>query len=254
MALNRISVVSERFEVITMKRKFDLKRFEKKIDEEGLVWETKGELDKALQAYDRLLTDVGAIPARSQPEAGEKDAIMAYLFLRKAGVLMQTGDLGSGEHLMQEALHHAERSGNPTAIGRARLGLGVFYGTSNKFDESEKLLAEALASFSQSDDYDSKQGAGWALLNLGGLFVKQGKLSQAGEKLDEAIRLLKSIANWVGVASAFELRAKYDAATGDSTLAQEDLQNAIVFYEKQGMKEKADSLKKSTKSVSNQGQ
>jgi tetratricopeptide (TPR) repeat protein len=236
-----------------MNRKVDLKTFERKIDEEGLVWETKGELGKALQVYDRLLTEADALPSKSQPEASEKDAIVAYLILRKAGILMQTGDLGPGEHLMQEALCHAERSGNPTAIGRARLGMGVFYGTTNKFEESEKFLAEALASFSKCDDYDSKQSAGWALLNLGGLFIKQGKLSQSKEKLDEAIRLLKSIGNWVGVASAFELKAKYDAAMGDSASALEDLQNAIMFYEKQGMKEKADSLRKNTKNVSNQG-
>lgn len=207
----------------------------------------KGELDKALQAYDRLLTDLEAIPFGSQKEVNERNAVISYLILRKAGVLMQKGELESGEQLMQKALHHAERSGNTTAVGRAKLGLGVFYGTTNRFEESEKLLTEALKSFNRGDDYDSKQGAGWALLNLGGVFIKQGKLSQAQEKLDEAIRSLKSIENWVGVASAFELKAKYDAARGANALAQEDLQNAILFYEKQGMKEKADSLRKNTK-------
>jgi tetratricopeptide (TPR) repeat protein len=241
-------------EAIIMDAKCDLKTFEKRIEEEGLVWEMKGELDRALQAYDRLLTDVEAIPFGSPQEVNEKNAVISYLILRKAGVLMQKGELESGEQLMQKALHHAEMSGNTTAVGRAKLGLGVFYGTTNRFEESNKLLTEALKSFNRGDDYDSKQGAGWALLNLGGVFIRQGKLSQAQEKLDEAIRSLKSIENWVGVASAFELKAKYDAARGANGLAQEDLQNAILFYEKQGMKEKADSLRKSTKNVSNRGQ
>jgi PIN domain nuclease of toxin-antitoxin system len=54
----------------------------------------------------------------------------------------------------------------------------------------------------------------------------------------EAIRILESIENWVGVASAYELKAKVDGGKNNVELAREDLLNAISFYEKQGMMEK----------------
>jgi tetratricopeptide (TPR) repeat protein len=111
-------------------------------------------------------------------------------------------------------------------------------------------LEAALLSFGKGTDYDSKQGYGWALLNLGGLYRKQGKLVQAEQKLVKAIKILESIENWVGVASAYELKAKVNDANDNVKLAREDLLNAISFYEKQGMIEKADSLRKDSKRIS----
>ena len=170
--------------------------------------------------------------------------------MRKAGVLLQTGKVELGEQLMHQALEHAEKSGNSLIIARAKLGVGVFYGSTNRLEEGEQLLEAALSSFGKGTDYDSKQGYGWALLNLGGLYRKQGKLVQAEQRLLEAIKILESIENWVGVASAYELKAKVNDANDNTKLAREDLLNAISFYEKQGMIEKADSLRKNLKRIS----
>jgi len=151
---------------------------------------------------------------------------------------------------MRQALEHAEKSGNSLVVARAKLGVGVFYSSTDRLEEGEKLLEEALLSFSIGADYDSKQVYGWALLNLGGLYRKQSKLVQAEQKLREAIETLKDIRNWVGVASAYELKSKVSDAEGNNKLAREDLLDAISFYEKQGMKEKANSLRKDMKKTS----
>ena len=206
-------------------------------------------MERALNSYDRLLAEVEAVSPTSQHENSEKKAITAYLLMRKAGILLKTGKVESGNSLMNQALTYAEQSGNLLILARARLGLGVFYGSTNRFEEGEKLLKEALSSFNQRKDYDSRQGAGWALLNLGGLYLKHEKLFLAEEKLIEAIKLLQTIKNWVGVATAYEIKAKHDHIKGDLALAKQDLLNAISFYEKQGMKEKADSLKNSMKNT-----
>jgi tetratricopeptide (TPR) repeat protein len=228
----------------------DFKTFEEKADKEGLVWEEKEQFEKAINAYDRLLAEVEAFSPVNYLENNEKNAIMAYLLMRKAGVLLQTGKVELGEQLMHQALEHAEKSGNSLVIARAKLGVGVFYGSTSRLEEGEKLLEAALSSFGKGADYDSKQGYGWALLNLGGLYRKQSKLVQAEQKLLEAIRILASIENWVGVASAYELKSKVNDAKGNGKLGREDLLNAISFYEKQGMKEKADSLKKDMEKTS----
>jgi tetratricopeptide (TPR) repeat protein len=230
-----------------MSKGLNLKAFEEKADKEGLTWEMKEQFERALDAYNRLLAEAEAFSPTSQFENNEKNAVMAYLLMRKAGVLLQTGKAELGEELMQEALDYAEQSDNSLVIARAKLGVGVFYGSTNRFEEAEKLLTEALLSFGKDTDYDSKQGYGWALLNLGGLYGKQGKWVLAEQKLAEAIKLLETIENWVGVASAYELKANHESARGNAELAKKDLLRAISFYEKQGMIEKADSLRKDVK-------
>jgi tetratricopeptide (TPR) repeat protein len=237
-------------EGVRLPKGLDFKTVEEKADKEGLVWEEKEQFEKAINAYDRLLAEAEACSPTSQLENNEKNAIIAYLLMRKAGVLLQTGKVELGEQLMHQALEHAEKSGNSLIIARAKLGVGVFYGSTNRLEEGEKLLEAALLSFGKGTDYDSKQGYGWALLNLGGLYRKQGKLVQAEQKLVKAIKILESIENWVGVASAYELKAKVNDANDNIKLAREDLLNAISFYEKQGMIEKADSLRKDSKRIS----
>ena len=230
-----------------MSKSLSLKAFEERADREGLTWEEREQFEKALDAYDRLLAEAEAYSPINQFEINEKNAVMAYLLMRKAGVLLQTGKAEPGEQLMHQALGYAEQSDNSLVIARAKLGVGVFYGSTNRFEEAEKLLTEALLSFGKGIDYDSKQGYGWALLNLGGLYGKQGKWVLAEQKLTEAIKQLETIENWVGVASAYELKAKTDSAQGNVESAKKDLLTAISFYEKQGMKEKADSLRNDVK-------
>ena len=233
-----------------MPKNLNLKTFEEKVDKEGLVWEEKGQFEKAISAYERLLAEAEAFSPTSQSEKNEKNAMIAYLLMRKAGILLQTGKAESGEQLMHQAVEYAKQSRNSLAIARAQLGVGVFYGSTNRLEEGERLLKAALLSFGKGTDYDSKQGYGWALLNLGGLYRKQGKLVEAEQNLLEAIKMLETIENWVGVASAYELKAKVNDTKGNDELAKKDLLSAISFYEKQGMTEKADSLKKDAKRMS----
>lgn len=230
-----------------MPKGLSLKAFEEKVDGEGLSWEMKEQFDRALDVYDRLLAEADAFSPTSPSENNEKNAVLAYLLMRKAGVLLQTGKAELGEQLMRKALDYAEQSGISLAIARAKLGVGVFYGSTNRLKEAEKLLTEALSHFGKDTSYDNKQGYGWTLLNLGGLYGKQGKWVLAEQKLAEAIKTLETIENWVGVASAYELMSKHDNARGNAESARKNLLKAISFYEKQGLTEKADSLRKEMK-------
>lgn len=222
----------------------DFRAFEKRVDDEGLVWEMKEAFSKALEAYDRLLNEVQVFP----PSSG-KDAAVAYLLLRKGGVLLQTGKLSDGERLMREAFALAERADNSLMVGRAKLGLGVLCASMGRFEEGERLLTETFLLFSNGEDYDSKQGAGWSLLNLGGLYGKQGKWWEAEQRLDKAVEVLASIKNWVGVASAYELKAKNSLKKGETTKAKEYYNKAAESYEKQGMKEKVASAREELEKI-----
>lgn len=232
-----------------MKQRLSFKEYEKKIDTQGIVWEKKQQPQKALEAYDLLTREIETTHAKTQQEKKEKDAIIAYLMLRKAGALLETEKMEDAEALMCGSVEFAERSGNVTVIGRAKLGLGVYYGSSSKFEKAEELLAEALETFSGKNDYDSKQGAAWCLLNLGGLQLKKSNLKEAEERLKKAIELLKRIKNWVGVGTAYEMMAKVSKAKNDRTTAKENLVKAISFFEKEGMSEKADLLRNESKTL-----
>jgi len=232
-----------------LKQRLSFKEYEKKIDAQGLVWEKKQKPQKALEAYDLLMREMETTHPKTQQETREKDAIISYLMLRKAGILLETGKVEDAEASMQGSVEFAERSGNTTAIGRAKLGLGIYYGSSSRFEEAEKLLAEALETFSRKDDYDDKQGTAWCLLNLGGLQLKKSNLKEAEERLTKAIELLKKIKNWAGVGTAYEMMAKASKAKNDRTSAKENLLKAITFFEKEGMSEKADLLRNELKAL-----
>ncbi len=232
-----------------MKPRLSFKQYEKKIDTQGLFWEKKQQPQKALEAYDLLTREIETSLPRTQQEKKEKDAIIAYLMLRKAGILLETEKVEDAEALMRGSIEFAERSGNATVIGRARLGLGVYYGSIGKFEEAEKLLTEALAIFRGKNDYNDKQGAAWCLLNLGGLQLKKANLKEAEGILEKAIDLLKRIKNWVGVGTAYEMMARISKARNDRTMAKENLLKAISFFEKEGMNEKAALLRNELKTL-----
>lgn len=232
-----------------MKQRLSFRDYEKKIDAEGTVWEKKQQPRKAVETYDSFLRELEAVHPETKRETREKDAIIAYLMLRKAGILMETEEVKGAEALMIKAAEHAEGSGNPTMIGRAKLGLGVYYGSSSKFEEADKLLTEALTMFNKKKDYDSRQGAGWCLLNLGGLQLKKSNLKEAEERLAQAIILLKRIKNWIGVGTAYEMMAKISKAKNDRVRVQENLLMAIEFFDKEGMSEKAELLRNELKSI-----
>jgi len=229
--------------------KLSFREFEKRIDDEGLVWEKKQQPEKAIEAYDLLMREVEAMRTETVEETREKDAVVSYLMLRKAGILMESERIGEAEKLMRGSVELAERSGNATVKGRAKLGLGVYYGSTGKIEEAERLLNEALEMFSGKSDYDSQQGAGWCLLNIGGLQLKKTNLKEAEGKLTKAIEVLEKIENWVGVASAYEMKAKANKAKNDHASAKENLAKAITFYEKEGMKEKADQIRNELKTL-----
>lgn len=232
-----------------MKPRLSFKQYEKKIDTQGLVWEKKQQPQKALEAYNLLTREIETSLPRTQQEKKEKDAIISYLMLKKAGILLETEKIEDAEALMRGSIEFAERSGNATVIGRTRLGLGVYYGSAGKFEESEKLLTEALAIFRGKNDYNSKQGTAWCLLNLGGLHLKKANLKEAEGILEKAIDLLKRIKNWVGVGTAYEMMARISKARNDCAMAKENLLKAISFFEKEGMNEKAASLRDELKTL-----
>src|SRR2546422_8451436 len=141
------------------------------------------------------------------------------------------------------SLHAAKGSRDRLVLARALMGAGVFAGRSGDTPRGERFLLESLDRFSGIEGDAARQGAGWALLNLGALYGKTGRLDLGFVTLEKARERLHAISNWVGVASVWEAQAQLRRAMGDEERWREDLAEAVVFYDREGMKKKADQLR-----------
>src|SRR5436190_1159157 len=110
-------------------------------------------------------------------------------------------------------------------------------------ERAEAFLLDALERFHRDDAPASLQGRGWAFLNLATLYGKTGRFDLAFVTFTKAQDVLGAAEDWAGVAAAWEAQAQLRRAIHDEDRWREDLAEAIVFYDREGMKAKADRLR-----------
>ena len=193
----------------------------------------------ALRHYESVARELDAESLRGP----DWDARKASLEMRRGNALMVLGRMDDARSAFDASLHAAKASRDRLVLARALMGAGVFAGRSGDTPRGERFLLESLDRFSGIEGDAARQGAGWALLNLGALYGKTGRLDLGFVTLEKARERLHAISNWVGVASAWEAQSQIRRAIGDEDRWREDLAEAVIFYEKQGMTEKADQLR-----------
>src|SRR2546427_1614755 len=120
---------------------------------------------------------------------------------------------------------------------------GVFAASRADSKRGEAFLLDALERFHRKDDRTSLQGRGWAFLNLAALYGKTGRLDLAFVTFTKAQDVLGATEDWAGVAAAWEAQAQLRRAIHDDDRWREDLAEAVLFYDREGMKAKADRLR-----------
>ena len=200
--------------------------------EEGIVLEQALRWDEA-EAHYRHVRE-GATDAPS--------ADLADLRMRHANALLELGRFDEARRAFDDALDAAKAAGDPVVLARALLGAGVFSASRGDLARGEDFLLGALDRFHAVHDHDGLQGEGWALLNLAAIYGKSKRLDLAFVTFDKARERLLAIENWVGVATAWELQARLRGTLGDADRMAQDLHEAMVFYERQGMREKVEAL------------
>ena len=213
--------------------------------EAGIELEKKLQYDKAHEIYESVLSELDKLDNLQENEIKEKHELMASVLMRKGNLMMVNENQSEAEKYLKESLVHAQKSQDSITIGRSTLGLGVHYGSIGDLESSEQLLKEARSIFEAKDDFDNQQGLGWCLLTLGGFYAKLGKIEMAFTQFDEAIQVLEKINNFVGVATTYEYRATINRQLDKPDDSKQDLENAIKYYEKEGMEEKAEEVRKS---------
>lgn len=168
----------------------------------------------------------------------------ADLRLRHANALLQLRRFDEAQRSFDEALTTAKESGAPLVLGRALLGAGVFAASRGDLSRGEDFLLAALERFHGTHDREGLQGEGWALLNLAAIYGRTKRLDLAFLTFEKARDRLFSVENWVGVATAWELQAELRETLGDADRTAQDFHEAMSFYEKQGMREKVEAIRR----------
>lgn len=205
--------------------------------EAGIALEQKLDWEGSLRHFEGLASRLSEVPEAERPRA------RATVEMRRANALMELRRMDAARAALDAAMDAARVAGDPILRGQALLAAGVYAANTGDPGRAEAFLLRSLDVFTRRDDTEHRQGAGWAFLNLGGLYGKTGRLDVALVTLTKAMNTLGEIENWVGVAAAWETQARLRQAMGDDERAREDLAEAVVFYDREGMREKADALR-----------
>src|SRR5881409_3213005 len=176
--------------------------------------------------------------------AASDPAMRALALLRHGNALMELRRWDDARAALDGALHEAKASGEPGLLAQALLAAGVFAANRDDRERAEAFLLDALERFHRDDALASLQGRGWAFLNLASLYGKTGRLDLAFVTFTKAQEVLGAAEDWAGVAAAWEAQAQLRRAIHDEDRWREDLAEAIVFYDREGMTAKASRLRR----------
>ena len=177
--------------------------------------------------------------ARTAPDRPTR----ALALMRRGNTLMELRRWDDARVTLDTALHEAKASRDPDVLGQALLAAGVFAANRDDAKRAEAFLVDALERFHRTDERASLQGRGWAFLNLATLYGKTGRLDLAFVTFTKAQDVLGAAEDWAGVGAAWEAQAQLRRAIHDEDRWREDLAEAVVFYDRDGMKAKADRLR-----------
>jgi len=207
--------------------------------EEGIALEHRLDWQGALRHYESLRHDLETESVRDPVWESRRSSVE----MRRGNALMVLRRVEEAKAAFDASLHAAKASSDSLVLAQSLMAAGVFAGSVDDTARAERFLLDALNRFSHIQSEEGRQGAGWAMLNLGGLYGKTGRLDLAFVTLEKARERLHAISNWVGVAAAWETQAQIRRAIGDEDRWREDLAEAVVFYDRQGMGTKADRLR-----------
>ncbi len=179
-----------------------------------------------------------------EPKDSSGHGMRALALLRQANALMELARWEEARRSLDVALEDAKSSGEAATLAQALLAAGVYATNRGDTARAEAFLMDALDRFHRAADPPSVQGRGWAFLNLAILYGKTGRLDLAFVTLTKAQDVLGTVENWAGVAAAWEAQAQLRRAIHDEDRWREDLAEAVIFYDREGMKAKADGLRR----------
>jgi tetratricopeptide (TPR) repeat protein len=179
----------------------------------GLVYDTKGDLDKALEMYEKALA--------LNLELGSKVGI-ANQYGNKGNVYFTKGDLDKALEMHQKALDIDIEMGNKQGMAQDYGNMGLVYYTKGDLDKALEMHRKAL---DIDIEMGNKEGIAHDYGNMGVVYKTKGDLDKALEMYDKALKISLELGSKEGVAIQY-------GNMGNVYLTKGDLDKALEMYDK----------------------
>lgn len=188
----------------------------------GLIYEIKGELNKAKEMYEKVL--------KIEDKLGRPDSIAnAYGNL---GTIYQTeGELDKAEEVYEKVLKIEDKLGRPDGIANAYGNLGVIYRTRGQLDKAEEMHNKSLEiakMLGLQEEMANQYG------NLGAIYQTKGQLDKAEEMHKKSLEIDKKLGNKEGMATQYGNLGLIYCTKGELDKAEEMLRKGLEIDEKLG--------------------
>ncbi|MBE3518801.1 MAG: helix-turn-helix domain-containing protein [Firmicutes bacterium] len=207
----------------------DIWRSLDRVAETVLALEFLAVVEARLGSWDRAQKAIEA--ALELARTGEEEARLRCVL---GEILLERGHLGRAKAELEKALDLSRTIDYLSGLQRSLLGLGVLSVEKGRFEEAKTSLSRVLA---LSEKGDRKAGLK-ARLELGRLFLAQGKGSLALEQFEEARKLARKLddAESLGMAVAGVARSLILLRRpGDLAQILPELEEALALFERTKM-------------------
>ena len=188
----------------------------------GIVYSTRGELDKALEYYRKVL--------KLYEELGGKEGIA--IALGNIGNIYQIkGELDKALEYYEKALKLHEDLGRKREMGANLGNIGVVYGIKGELDKALEYHEKALK---LHEELGGKEGMAIALGNIGIVYKTRGELEKALEYYEKALKLDEELGRKEGIGAVYVNRGIVYGIKGELEKALECFDKALKIFEDTG--------------------
>jgi hypothetical protein len=219
-----------------------IKGIEDQIEQALWALEVHNEIENALEAYQNAESKLTALALPLEdPAYAEQQRVLAYCLMRQSNLLRQMEKPDEAFALSERELAAARASGDEITLARSLMSNGANHLVAREIEKGLRLLEEARLLFENGNSYDHLQGLGWYWIlqaDLVNAKIVERSPSEVIEFADRALKILKPIENWPGVARAYAARAQVHENTGNQDGAAKDRQEQQYYESKIEAREK----------------
>jgi len=188
----------------------------------GIVYSTRGELDKALEYYEKAL--------KLHEELGKKKGIAKQL--GNIGVVYKTkGELNKALEYYEKALKLNEELGIKEGVAADLGNIGVVYGIKRELDKAVEYFEKALK---LNEELGIKEMMAADFGNMGNVYRIKGELDKALEYHEKALKLNEELGIKEGVAEDLGNIGIVSLTKGELDKALEYYENALRIFKDMG--------------------
>ncbi|MFX0149821.1 MAG: tetratricopeptide repeat protein [Candidatus Hodarchaeota archaeon] len=195
------------------------------LQNKGIIYWYKGDLDKALQSHQQGL--------EIKKELNDKQGI-SDSFNNLGLVHWSKGNFDQAIEYYQQSLEIVEELGINKRIAAILNNLGNVYQNKGDHDQAMKCYQRSLT---LREKIGSKNDIALALINLGVSYRMRGDLIQAHKNYMQSQTIFEDIGNKKGVALALNNLGDVYSLKGELNLALDHFQRSLQIYEELGIKQ-----------------